>query len=64
MAKEKATATRTAYVQRGGSDTWHFIAECSNYPKHKNIRATQGEKPTSGELCDQCLAKDGRRAGG
>jgi hypothetical protein len=37
------------------SDTWHFCANCSNWPRsgYKRTRT----KPRSGELCDECRAK-------
>jgi len=44
------------YRKRNNSDTWHWCRNCSNWPtKDFSERA---EKPKSGELCDQCKAKD------
>ena len=40
---------------RGNSDTWHWCKNCSNYPS--KIEDTRSTKPTSGELCNQCMAK-------
>jgi hypothetical protein len=37
-------------------DTWHFCRNCSNWPtSNYDERST---KPTTGELCDQCKAKE------
>lgn len=47
------------YRRKKGSDTWHWCRNCENWPlTNYDVSRT---KPTSGELCDQCLAKD--RAG-
>ena len=43
------------YRKRKGNDTWHFCKNCSNYPKSGyDERVT---KPTTGEFCNECLAK-------
>ena len=47
------------YRSKRGSDTWHFCRNCSNWPASDYDERSR--KPTSGELCNQCLAK--RRAG-
>lgn len=50
-------AERT-YVQAAGSDTWHWCRNCSTFPSQV-ARAHAGPgRPTSGELCNQCLAKE------
>jgi hypothetical protein len=41
--------------RKGTRDTWHFCKNCSNWPTEDYEEKTT--KPTSGELCDQCLAK-------
>ena len=46
------------YRKRTGSDTWHFCRNCSAWPS--NDYAERETKPSSGELCDQCLAKKDR----
>jgi len=48
--------TTTTWRQRKGSDTWHFVRACSNWPpiSHAKERKT---KPRDGELCDQCISK-------
>jgi hypothetical protein len=44
-----------AYRKKYGSDTWHFCSNCSNWPTNGyHSRAT---KPTSGELCNECVSK-------
>lgn len=51
------------YVRRPTSDTWHFCTNCAHYPHDREVvTTTQAETPTSGELCNQCLAKQ-RRGG-
>lgn len=46
------------YRKRKEKDTWHFCKNCTNWPTvdfdEKSI------KPTTGELCNQCLAKQKR----
>jgi hypothetical protein len=46
------------YRKRKGSgyDTWHFCSNCSNWPTSDYDE--RSDKPTTGELCDQCRAKD------
>lgn len=44
-----------SYVQAPGSDTWHWCRNCSNYPS--SIAKSQGTRPTTGELCNQCRSK-------
>ena len=50
------------YVQAYGSDTWHWCRNCSGYPAASNIakRETHSgkERPTSGELHNECLSKE------
>jgi hypothetical protein len=45
------------YIRKKSSDTWHWIRSCSNYPIGSDV-VTSTSKPTSGELCNQCKAKD------
>jgi len=41
--------------RRKGNDTWHFCRNCSNWPtSNYDDKST---KPTTGELCNECLAK-------
>lgn len=47
------------YRRKKGSDTWHFCTNCSNWPTGRagidyDERST---KPTTGELDNECLAK-------
>ena len=46
------------YRKKNGSDTWHWCSNCSNYPTIDYT--TSSVKPTSGELCNECLGKDNR----
>lgn len=41
--------------KRRGHDTWHFCANCSNYPTWDFVE--QSTKPTTGEFCNECKAK-------
>ena len=43
------------YRKKRGSDTWHFCSNCSGWPTFDYTE--QGTKPTSGELCNECQAK-------
>ena len=37
-------------------DTWHFCTNCTNWPtSNYDVRYA---RPTDGELCDQCKAKE------
>ncbi len=44
------------YRKVKGKDTWHWCTNCSNYPK-ANFEE-QPNKPASGELCNECKAKE------
>jgi hypothetical protein len=43
------------YRKRKGNDTWHWCSNCSNYPTSNYD--SSNTKPTSGELCNECKAK-------
>ena len=46
----------TTYRKKKGSDTWHWCRNCSNWPiSDYDERDT---KPTSGELDNECKAKE------
>jgi len=44
------------YRKKGESDTWHFCRNCSNWPT--SGYTTRQTKPASGELCNECKAKE------
>jgi hypothetical protein len=44
------------YRRTKGSDTWHFCRNCTHWPT-TNYESSQ-TKPTSGEFCNECLAKE------
>ena len=44
------------YRRTKGRDTWHWCSNCSNYPSSNY--ETSPSKPRSGELCNECQAKD------
>jgi len=41
--------------KRNGADAWHNCSNCSNYPTSNYT--TSASNPTSGEKCNECLAK-------
>jgi hypothetical protein len=47
------------YRKIKGSDTWHFCTNCSRWPT-SNYDQEQS-KPTTGELCNECRAKEQNR---
>jgi hypothetical protein len=47
----------STYRRRKGYDTWHFCANCSNWPKWPDLYDEQVSKPTTGEFCNECRAK-------
>lgn len=44
------------YRKKRGGDTWHWCRNCSNWPTSDYDE--QHTKPTTGELCNECKAKD------
>ena len=46
----------TEYKRRKGSDTWHWCKNCSSWPQFEY--ESRHEKPTYGELCNECKAKE------
>jgi hypothetical protein len=53
------------YFRGKGSDTWHWRADCSNYPTINQVwYGGTKRKPSYGELCNECEAKDKRDASG
>ncbi len=44
------------YRKRKDKDTWHFCTNCANWPTSNYDE--RKEKPTTGELCNQCRAKE------
>jgi hypothetical protein len=49
----------TTYRKLKDSDAWHFCTNCSNWPTSPGYEVYSGSatKPTTGQFCDQCLAK-------
>lgn len=43
-----------------GSDTWHWIRECTNWPEHGYIE--KATKPMHGDQCNECRAKERARS--
>lgn len=48
------------YRRRVKSDTWHWLRTCQHWPKDRawGRFTEQDKKPTTGELCNQCLAQE------
>lgn len=44
------------YRRRRDSDAWHWCRNCSNWPTYNYIESDS--KPTSGELDNECRAKE------
>lgn len=45
-----------AYRKRKGNDTWHWCSNCSNWPT--TDYDWRPDKPSWGELCNECQAKE------
>jgi hypothetical protein len=45
------------YRKKDGSDTWHWCSNCQHYPTSGYTTHTNG-RPSSGELCNECLGKE------
>jgi hypothetical protein len=43
------------YRRRRRRETWHWWSNCSNWPTEDYVE--RDSKPTYGELCDQCEAR-------
>ena len=48
----------TTYRKKKGSDTWHWCRNCSNWPTSDYDEVTTNNRPTSGELDNECRAKE------
>jgi hypothetical protein len=48
--------TGTAYRKRRDKQTWHSCRNCPNWPM--NYYEEESSKPTTGELCQDCQAKE------
>jgi hypothetical protein len=46
------------YRKKKERDTWHWCRNCSNWPTSDYVE--RNTEPTSGEKCDECLAKKER----
>lgn len=44
------------YRKKKGSDTWHYCRNCSKWPTSDYDE--QSSKPSTGELCNECKAKE------
>ncbi len=44
------------WVRANERDTWHWCSNCSKYPSGSDVDKSS-TKPTSGELCNECKAK-------
>lgn len=53
-----AEGERSKFRRRSSSDTWHFCANCSNYPTTDYEAHQDDGEPASGKLCNECLSKE------
>jgi hypothetical protein len=44
------------YRRKKENDRWHWCRDCSNWPTLDYV--SKNTKPTSGELCNECKAKN------
>jgi hypothetical protein len=56
---KEGETTMTEYRKVKRSDTWHYCKNCSKWPTYNYD--SQYTKPTSGELCDECRAKEANK---
>ena len=47
----------TEWRRKHGSDVWHWCRNCSNWPTVYGTYDSRTTKPTTGELDNECLAK-------
>lgn len=45
------------WVKDKSRDTWHWRTNCSKYPTGSNVEKSSSN-PSSGELCNDCRAKE------
>jgi len=48
----------TTYRRKKDSDTWHWCRNCTNWPTSDYEEITVSDRPSSGELCNECRAKE------
>ena len=48
----------TTYRKRTDKDTWHWCKNCTNYPTEDYREITVSNRPSYGELCNECRAKE------
>ena len=60
MAKLIYSAATTTYVRGRNKIRWHRHKNCSKRKalKGKLIKSKRSTRPTNGEFCDECLAKE------
>ena len=59
--KNKKQFIMPRYRRKKGSDTWHWCTNCSFWPTSDYDEVTTSGRPSSGELCNECKAKDRER---
>lgn len=59
LGQLKEWVLMVVYRKRKGSDTWHWCKNCSTYPTENYEEITkEGKRPSYGELCNECRAKE------
>jgi hypothetical protein len=46
------------YRRRKDSDTWHFCSNCPEWPTSNYDTHSGTTRPTYGELCNKCIARE------
>ncbi len=51
-------AQSMTYRRKRESDTWHFCTNCPQWPTSDYVEVESDTRPSSGELCDKCKARE------
>ena len=54
----KTQLSARSYRRRTGSDTWHWCSNCNTWPASDYEEKADSLRPTTGELCNECQAKE------
>jgi hypothetical protein len=55
--KSEGMMAATWRKRKGGYDSWHFCANCNNWPKEPGTYDEKTTKPADGGLCNECKNK-------
>ena len=50
----------TEYRRKRGSDVWHWCRNCTRWPiyDYESVKLPRGQRPSSGELDNECRSKE------